>query len=47
MLPPGMPDGFEPRMDPIPAIGQHTEAILGELGYDQAAIAKLRSSGVI
>jgi len=47
MLPPGMPDGFEPRMDPIPAIGQHTEAILGELGYDQVAIAKLRSSGVI
>ena len=47
MLPPGMPDSFEPRMDPIPAIGQHTEAILGELGYDQAAIAKLRSSGVI
>jgi itaconate CoA-transferase len=46
MLPPGMPDSFEPRMDPIPAIGQHTEAILGELGYDQAAIAKLRSSGV-
>jgi itaconate CoA-transferase len=47
MLPPGMPDSFEPRMDPVPAIGQHTEAILGELGYDQAAIAKLRSSGVI
>jgi itaconate CoA-transferase len=47
MLPPGMPNSFEPRMDPIPAIGQHTEAILRELGYDQAAIAKLRSSGVI
>ena len=47
MLPPGMPDSFEPRMDPIPAIGQHTDAILGELGYDQSAIAGLRASGVI
>jgi itaconate CoA-transferase len=47
MLPPGMPESFEPRMDPIPAIGQHTDAILGELGYDKAAIAGLRTSGVI
>ncbi len=47
MLPPGVPDSFEPRMDPIPAIGQHTDAILGELGYDHAAIAGLRTSGVI
>jgi len=47
MLPPGMPESFEPRMDPVPAIGQHTEAILGELGYDPAAIAKLRAQSVI
>lgn len=47
MLPPGVPDSFEPRMDPIPAIGEHTDAILGELGYDSATIAGLRSGGVI
>jgi crotonobetainyl-CoA:carnitine CoA-transferase CaiB-like acyl-CoA transferase len=47
MLPPGMPESFQPRMDPIPDIGQHTEAILSELGYDKTAIAKLRASGVI
>jgi len=47
MLPPGVPDSFEPRMDPIPGIGQHTNAILGELGYDPSAIAKLRAEGVI
>jgi len=47
MRPPGMPDDFDPRMDPIPAIGQHTEAILGELGYDAVAIEGLRKGGVI
>ncbi|MFL6581142.1 MAG: CaiB/BaiF CoA transferase family protein [Burkholderiales bacterium] len=47
MLPPGMPESFEPRMDPIPDIGQHTEFILAELGYDKTAIAHLRASGVI
>jgi len=47
MLPPGVPESFEPRMDPVPAIGQHTDAILGTLGYDAAAIAKLRGEGVI
>jgi len=47
MLPPGVPQDFNPRMDPIPDIGQHTDAILGELGYDSAAIAGLRAGGVI
>ena len=47
LLPPGVPESFEPRMDPVPSIGQHTDAILGELGYDQAAITGLRSQGVI
>ena len=47
MLPPGVPDSFEPRMDPIPAIGQHTDAILNELGYDKTVIAGLRAGGVI
>lgn len=47
MLPPGVPESFEPRMGPIPAIGEHTDAILGELGYDATAIAGLRKGGVI
>jgi len=47
MLPPGVPESFEPRMDPIPAVGQHTDAILRELGYDAGAIAKLRNESVI
>jgi hypothetical protein len=34
-------------MGPIPAVGEHTDAILGELGYDAATIAAWRGDGVI
>jgi formyl-CoA transferase len=30
-----------------PALGEHTETVLGELGLAPAAIAELRSKGVI
>ena len=32
LLPPALPDGVEPRLDPIPEVGEHTDAILAELG---------------
>ena len=47
LLPPGRTNGFEYRMDAIPAVGQHTEAILRELGQGDAEIAALRQSGAI
>ncbi len=47
LLPPGVPESFEPRMDAVPAIGQHTDAILGELGYSAAAIRQLREQGTV
>lgn len=47
LLPPGMPKDFAPRMDAIPGIGEHTDAILAELGYGQEQIEHLRESGVI
>jgi crotonobetainyl-CoA:carnitine CoA-transferase CaiB-like acyl-CoA transferase len=31
LLPPGVPAEFDPRMDPIPGVGQHNEKILEEL----------------
>jgi len=38
---------FEPRMDAVPALGEHTRSILAELGYDQEAIGRLVSAGTI
>jgi itaconate CoA-transferase len=43
-LPPGAIRG-EVRMDAVPALGEHTEAILIELGYDAAERALLRTEG--
>ena len=33
--------GVEPRMDPVPALGQHTDQILAELGRDPQTLDKL------
>ena len=30
-----------------PTIGEHTDSVLSELGYDKAAIAALRQGGII
>ena len=34
-------------MGPVPALGEHTDAVLAELGLDGDAIAALRSAAVI
>ena len=47
LLPPvTMPD-FEARIDAVPALGEHTERILGELSYSSNDIAVLREAGVV
>ncbi len=33
--------------NPPPLLGEHTEAILAELGYSKAAIKKLHEQGVV
>jgi itaconate CoA-transferase len=47
LLPPGRISSFDYRMDPIPAVGQHTRAILRELGQGEAGIAALQQAGAI
>ena len=44
--PPGIP-AEDARMDPVPALGEHTEAILRELGLDEAGVARLRAAKAI
>jgi crotonobetainyl-CoA:carnitine CoA-transferase CaiB-like acyl-CoA transferase len=34
-------------MDPIPAVGEHTDSILKELGITGSDIASMRASGAI
>ena len=46
-LPPGVNNRFDHRMDPIPSVGQHTEAILRELGYAEAQVAAMKAQGAI
>ncbi len=47
LLPPGRSNAFDYRMDPVPAVGQHTDALLRELGQGDAEIAALRAAHAI
>ncbi|MCT4357357.1 CoA transferase [Streptomyces sp. Je 1-79] len=48
LLPPvTFPDGPEARMGRIPALGEDTDAVLGELGVGPAELATLRGDGVV
>jgi itaconate CoA-transferase len=47
LRPPASNNRYAPRMDGVPALGQHTEAVLGELGYSSTHVAALRESGVV
>ncbi|WP_295534464.1 CaiB/BaiF CoA-transferase family protein [uncultured Pseudacidovorax sp.] len=47
LLPPGRSSAFAPRMDAVPALGQHTDALLRELGCSPDTVAALRADGAI
>ena len=47
LRPPFNLSGFEPRMGAVPALGEHTQALLAELGYGAEEIEALAAEGVI
>ena len=47
LLPPGSWEEQGPRMDAVPALGQHTDSILCALGYSAQQIARLRAEKAI
>ena len=47
LLPAGRQSAFDYRMDPIPAVGEHTDAILRSLGRSEADIAALREARAV
>ncbi|HYE71540.1 MAG TPA: CaiB/BaiF CoA-transferase family protein [Aquabacterium sp.] len=46
LVPPGV-DVQQARMDPVPAVGEHTRVILAELGLAEAEISALAQDGAI
>lgn len=47
LLPPGKNTAFTPRMEAIPALGEHTDSILRSLGRSSGQIDHMRSSGAV
>ena len=47
LLPPFNISGFEARMGPLPALGEHTRPILTELGFAEAELEQLAREGLI
>lgn len=47
LRPPGPSDRFEPRMGAVPALGEHSAAILREIGYAEDDIGRLRAEHAI
>ncbi len=47
LLPPVIFGDSEAPMGEVPALGQHTDTILGELGYSPGDVEKMRSAGAV
>lgn len=47
LLPPGSNSAFTPRMDAIPALGEHTDSILRSLGRTEPQIEALHATGAV
>lgn len=47
LIPPVTMGGFEPVMNPVPSVGEHTEKILSELGYDVKTMSLLQNEVIV
>ena len=47
VVPPFNIEGVEIPMRPIPAVGEHTDAILGELGFSAGTVSEWRRAGIV
>lgn len=47
LLPPGVAESFDARMDAVPALGQHTESLLSELGFTPAEIERMKTKATV
>jgi len=47
LRPPPIIAGYDPPMGAVPGLGQHTDAVVAELGLDAEQIARLRADGAI
>ncbi|WP_216892986.1 CaiB/BaiF CoA transferase family protein [Nocardia alni] len=47
LLPPAVIDGYDPPMGAVPGLGEHTDAVLSELGYGASDIEQFRADGAV
>jgi crotonobetainyl-CoA:carnitine CoA-transferase CaiB-like acyl-CoA transferase len=47
LIPPFGLGDREPPMGSVPAVGEHTDSVLAELGYSRDEIERLREAGAI
>jgi itaconate CoA-transferase len=47
LKPPFNLSGFEPRMDAVPGVGEHTRSVLTELGYEAKQVDELAAQGAV
>jgi itaconate CoA-transferase len=47
LQPPTIVEGAPPAMGPVPALGEHTAAILAELGFEDPSIAAWKQKGLL
>ncbi|PJX27830.1 CoA transferase [Advenella sp. S44] len=47
ILPPGVNNSYDFRIDAVPDLGEHSAAILDELGYDEVTIGQWQSAGIV